>query len=68
MGKYLSEDMVWEDVAGNRWTPREFAEKADWEGDILSYGGPSIFPPSVREAAKVMEDFYNELEEYGEDE
>lgn len=35
---------------------------------MLNYGGPSIFPPSVREAAKVMEDFYYELEEYGEEE
>lgn len=68
MGKYLDEDMVWEDIAGNRWTPYSFAEKAGWEGDILAYGGPGIFPPAVREAAQIMEDFYDELEEYGEEE
>jgi hypothetical protein len=68
MGKYLSEDLVWEDESGYEWTPQTFAQKSEWEGDLLAYGGPGIFPPSVREAAQIMEDFYSELEEYGEEE
>ena len=68
MVKYLDPDMVWEDESGNEWTPQLFAQKADWEGDMLNYGGPGIFPPSVREAAKVMQAFYDELDEYGEEE
>ena len=66
MGKYLNEDMVWGDESGKEWTPQTFAQRADWEGDMLNYGGLSIFPPSVREAAKVMQDFYDELREYTE--
>jgi hypothetical protein len=31
---------------------------------MLNYGGPGIFLPSVREAAAVMVDFFDELDEY----
>jgi hypothetical protein len=37
----------------------EFKEKLDWEGgieDLLTYGGPDMFPPEVRTEATAVDD------------
>lgn len=47
-------DDEWTDDNGVAWTRESFIEKMEWEGgfdSMISWGGPSVFPPSLRDAA-----------------
>ena len=50
----------WTDERGNKWTRQEFREKMNWEGGttgMVCLGGPSVFPPSLREMAQKIYDY-----------
>ena len=50
----------WVDDNGGAWTIESFLEKMEWEGGIggiLSWGGASVFPPCVRAAMTMVEEF-----------
>ena len=55
----------WVSDSGGTWTRQEFLDKMRWEGGLsgmVGWGGPSVFPPSLREMARGIEKF-----EFGED-
>jgi hypothetical protein len=48
----------WTDERGETWTRQEFLDKMHWEGGVagmVGWGGPSCFPPSLREMAQQIE-------------
>lgn len=56
------EEEKWTDDNGDEWTRESFFEKMDWEGGVgglLSWGGPSVFPPSLRESATQVKAFFD---------
>ncbi len=48
----------WVSDSGETWTRQEFIDKMRWEGGVVGmvgWGGPSVFPPSLREMAAQVE-------------
>jgi hypothetical protein len=55
----------WTDERGEKWTREDFLAKMNWEGGwtgMVCWGGPSVFPPSLRETAQKTYDY-----EFGDD-
>jgi hypothetical protein len=49
----------WTADDGQEWTRIEFLAKMEWEGGLegmVLWGGPGVFPPSMRELAGEIED------------
>lgn len=63
----MSSDEEWTDDAGRAWTRDSFLSKMEYEGgfdSMIGWGGPSVFPPSLKEAARQVEAAMELFEQY----
>jgi hypothetical protein len=59
------EETSWQDEQGTTWTREDFFAKLDWEGgllELLVYGGPGIFPPSLRALMSQVNDLVEAID------
>ena len=50
-------ELEWKDKDGGTVTLSDMADKMDWEGglgELMSYGGPTMFPPALRPLLELL--------------